>query len=57
MAKRLAPLWFTTSSDGHLNRLLGWWYICIGLAFVALAARAFVAVGFGLLGIAELWRL
>jgi hypothetical protein len=49
-------------------RLFGWWYICIGLAFVALAMRAFVAgapgwgvglrllvaVGFVLLGIGEL---
>jgi hypothetical protein len=52
------------------NRLFGWWYICIGLAFVALAVRAFVAgapgwgvwlrvivaVGFVLLGIVELRR-
>jgi len=30
------------SSDDSSMRLLGWWYICIGLAFVALAARAFV---------------
>jgi hypothetical protein len=49
-------------------RLLGWWYICIGLAFVALAVRAFVAgasgvwlrvlvaVGFVVLGIVELRR-
>jgi hypothetical protein len=51
-------------------RLLAWWYICIGLAFIALAARAFVvgapgwsvwlrllvAVGFVLLGIGELRR-
>ena len=49
-------------------RLLGWWYISIGLAFVALAVRAFVAgvsgvwlrllvaVGFVLLGIVELRR-
>jgi hypothetical protein len=25
------------------NSLLGWWYICIGLAFVALAVRSYVA--------------
>jgi len=51
-------------------RLFAWWYICIGLAFVALAVRAFVtgapgwgvalrllvAVGFVLLGIWELRR-
>jgi len=51
-------------------RLFAWWYICIGLAFVALAARAFlagapgwglglrllVAAGFILLGIGELRR-
>ena len=51
-------------------RLFAWWYICIGLAFIALAARAFVAgapgwgvglrvvvaVGFVLLGIGELRR-
>jgi hypothetical protein len=51
-------------------RLFGWWYICIGLAFAALAARAFVAgapgwgvglrvmvaAGFVLLGIGELRR-
>jgi hypothetical protein len=51
-------------------RLFAWWYICIGLAFVALAARAFlagapgwsvglrlvVAVGFVLLGAVELRR-
>ena len=51
-------------------RLFAWWYICIGLAFMALGARAFVAgapgwgvalrllvaVGFVLLGIAELRR-
>jgi hypothetical protein len=50
------------------NRLFGWWYVCIGLAFVALGARAFVArapgwsvwlrmivaAGFVLLGIIEL---
>ena len=49
-------------------RLFAWWYICIGLAFVALAMRALVAgapgwgvglrllvaVGFVLLGIGEL---
>jgi len=51
-------------------RLFAWWYICIGLAFMELAARAFVAgapgwgvglrlvvaVGFVLLGIGELRR-
>jgi len=49
-------------------RLLGWWYICIGLAFAVLAVRAFVAggsgvwlrvlvaAGFVLLGIVELRR-
>jgi hypothetical protein len=51
-------------------RLFAWWYICIGLAFVALAARAYlagapglgvglrllVAAGFILLGIGELRR-
>jgi len=49
-------------------RLLGWWYICIGLAFVALALRALaagmagvwlrlvVAFGFVVLGIVELRR-
>jgi hypothetical protein len=51
-------------------RLFPWWYICIGLAFMALAARAFVAgapgwsvglrllvaVGFVLLGVGELRR-
>lgn len=49
-------------------RLLGWWYICIGLAFIALAGRAYVAgasgvwlrlvvaVGFAVLGIAEFAR-
>ena len=49
-------------------RLLGWWYICIELAFVALALRALVAgvpgvwlrllvaVGFVVLGIVELRR-
>jgi len=51
-------------------RLFAWWYICIGLAFTALAVRAFVAgapgwsvglrllvaVGFVLLGIGELRR-
>ena len=50
------------------NRLFGWWYVCIGLAFVALAVRAFVAgaagwsvwlrvivaVGFAMLGVVEL---
>jgi len=50
--------------------LLGWWYLCIGLALIALAARAFVsgaplstswlrvaiAAGFVLLGISELRR-
>lgn len=50
--------------------VLGWWYICIGLGFVALSARALlagapgwsvglrlvVAVGFVLLGVAELQR-
>jgi hypothetical protein len=48
--------------------MFGWWYVCIGLAFVALAVRAFVAgapsawlrvvvaVGFVMLGIAELRR-
>jgi threonine/homoserine/homoserine lactone efflux protein len=58
------------SDDDSLVKLLGWWYICIGLAFIALAARAFVAgiptwsawlrvaiaVGFVLLGIFELRR-
>ena len=52
-------------------RLLGWWYLCIGLAFILLAARAFVegaagwtswlrvtiAAGFLLLGISELRRV
>ena len=56
------------SSDDGPMRLLGWWYLCIGLAFILLAARAFVAsaphwtswlrvaiaVGFVLLGIVEL---
>jgi len=53
-------------------RLFAWWYICIGLAFVALAGRAsvagapgwsvglrlLVAIGFVLLGVVELrrWR-
>jgi hypothetical protein len=51
-------------------RLFAWWYICIGLAFIALSARAFVAgapgwsvglrlvvaLGFVLLGIGELRR-
>jgi hypothetical protein len=51
-------------------QLFAWWYICIGLAFTALAVRAFVAgapgwgvglrllvaVGFVLLGIGELRR-
>jgi hypothetical protein len=51
-------------------RLFAWWYICIGLAFMALAVRAFVAgapgwsvglrllvaVGFALLGVGELRR-
>jgi hypothetical protein len=51
-------------------RLFAWWYICIGLAFLALAARAFVggapgwgvglrllvAGGFLLLGLGELRR-
>jgi len=51
-------------------RLFAWWYICIGLAFMALAGRAFVAgapgwsvglrllvaVGFVLLGIGDLRR-
>jgi hypothetical protein len=51
-------------------RLFAWWYICIGLAFMALALRAFVAgapswsvglrlvvaVGFVLLGIGEMRR-
>jgi hypothetical protein len=50
--------------------LFAWWYICIGLALVALAARAFVAgapgwgvglrlviaIGFVLLGVGELLR-
>jgi hypothetical protein len=59
------------SSDDSFVRLLGWWYICIGLAFILLAARAFVsgapawsswlrvaiAVGFVLLGIFELRRV
>ena len=59
------------SSDDGFVRLLGWWYICIGLAFILLAARAFVsgapvwsswlrvaiAVGFALLGIFELRRV
>jgi hypothetical protein len=50
--------------------VLAWWYICIGIGFVALAARAFltgasgwgvglrivVALGFVLLGVAELSR-
>jgi len=58
------------SGDDGFVRLLAWWYICIGLAFIALAARAFVsaapawsswlrvaiAVGFVLLGISELRR-
>ena len=34
--------------DIHRNvmrrkRMFGWWYICIGLAFVALALRTFMA--------------
>jgi hypothetical protein len=51
-------------------RLFAWWYICIGLAFMALAVRAFVAsapgwsvglrllvaVGFVLLGVGEMRR-
>jgi hypothetical protein len=51
-------------------RLFAWWYICIGLGFVALAVRAFVAgapgwsvglrvlvaIGFLLLGAVELQR-
>ena len=59
------------SSDDGPMRLLGWWYLCIGLAFILLAARAFVegaptwsswlrvaiAAGFVLLGIFELRRV
>jgi len=55
--------------DGSMRRRLGWWYVCIGAGFVALAARAFllgapiwtiglrvlIAVGFVLLGLNE-WR-
>ena len=57
--------------DDDFVRLLAWWYICIGVAFIALAARALVlgapswgvwlrlvvAVGFVLLGIVELRRI
>jgi len=56
------------SGDDGLVRFLGWWYICTGFSFIALAARAFmsgapawsswlrvaIAVGFVLLGIFEL---
>jgi hypothetical protein len=64
---RRPPSGLTFHHDGSV-RLFGWWYICIGLAFVALAVRAFVlgapgawlrvvvAVGFVLLGIVELRR-
>ncbi|MGD1093150.1 MAG: hypothetical protein ABSB35_14310 [Bryobacteraceae bacterium] len=50
------------------GRLLGWWYVCIGLGFGALAARnllagaprwsivlrVFIAAGFLLLGVGSL---
>ena len=65
-----SPLLAGPSSDDGFVKLLGWWYLCIGLAFILLAARAFVAgapawsswlrvaiaVGFVLLGIFELAR-
>ena len=35
------------SSDDGFVKLLAWWYICIGLAFIALAARAFVLLTIG----------
>jgi len=54
--------------DSSVGLFAWWWYICIGLAFVALAVRAFVAgapgwsvglrvlvaIGFVLLGVVEL---
>jgi hypothetical protein len=69
LARKVSPSLGLPDDDGFV-RLLGWWYICIGLAFVGLAARAFmsgapawsswlrvaIAVGFLFLGIVELAR-
>jgi hypothetical protein len=30
-------------SDMFSSRILGWWYVCIGAGFIALAVRALIA--------------